>query len=272
MTIKNKIRLLIEKTKFKINRLFTSTKNLLNKLLLSTKNINIFKFFKEGFNSFKETVIQKNIELKQKLNKQNEKTNTNNSKTINKELTVTNSNNHKEVLKEQPLSVVKESTKRISLTKKIKPKKVKTALVTFLSIVSVSVVITFVSIFTTNGQAKVAYDDQSNSGSRGLDLNLENEILSQKENLNLLVSMKFFNNNQTVSYYFDEGKIKSYIFSIIDDALYLNNSFDDSPSEYTKTLKYKFLNGQKQVLFNLFLYNKSVKSKRFVSNFKLSII
>lgn len=156
-------------------------------------------------------------------------------------------------------------------TSKIRSKKIKALILTCSSIIGVSIVVTFISIFATqSNNPKIVASDYVNSN--GMQLDLSKEISNQKDNLNVLVNSVYDKTNQSYDFYFSEDKIKSYIFGIVDDALYSNADFDDSPTDYTKTIRYQLIDNQKQVIFNLFLYNKSVKSKKFISNFKLSII
>ncbi|MBD5445986.1 MAG: hypothetical protein HDR31_01570 [Mycoplasma sp.] len=154
---------------------------------------------------------------------------------------------------------------------KIKSKKIKTLILTCASVISISVIVIFISIFANqSNEPKISATDYTNS--KGMKLNLAKDIMSQKENLNFLINSVFDKQNNTYNFYFGEDKIKNYIFNIVNDALQNNEDFDDSPSDYSKTVRYKFLSNQKQVIINLFLYNKTIKSKKYISNFKISII
>lgn len=154
---------------------------------------------------------------------------------------------------------------------KIKSKKIKALILTCTSLIGVSIIVTFISIFATQSNgSRVTANNYVNSN--GMQLDLSKDISNQKDNLNVLVNSVYDKVNQSYDFYFSEDKIKSYIFKIVDNALYSNGDFSDSPTDYTKTIRYQLINNQKQVIFNLFLYNKSVKSKKFISNFKLSII
>lgn len=153
---------------------------------------------------------------------------------------------------------------------RLNSKKTKSFIYFFISILACASIVTFISFFVEKEikvkNYKVNVNDDFENDSM-INLNLGKEIINNN-NLEKLVK---FNQKQN-NYFFNKKNIDTNIFDILNIILYKNNKFNDDPNTYKKILKYKFLNNNKEVIFNLFLTNKLIKSKKFKSYFKLIIV
>lgn len=154
-----------------------------------------------------------------------------------------------------------------NIIKSSKTKKIAYICLAFLLCASIS---TFITIFwgtrkeiTVSTPNEEVNDDKY---SEYTELNINNEIVNNAK-VNNLISYSLID----YEYYFDINKIDKYLFDLINSILVTNKIFNDNVDDYEKIAKYKILQNEKVLIVNLFLHNKLVKSKKFLSFFKLKV-
>lgn len=150
----------------------------------------------------------------------------------------------------------------MTMTNIFKFKKIKTISYFCLSFFLMGSIAVFISLFLNEKyQIKVVEENENN---KYIDLNIANEIILDS-NLNAIVS---YNRNEK-EYYFSKTNIDNHFLTIIENTLKVSPNFDHDINDFYKVVKYKLLDGNKSVIFNIYLHNKKIKSIKYKSYFKL---
>lgn len=176
--------------------------------------------------------------------------------------------------------------------KKFKKNSLKTFWFFSIAFLACGSLVTFVSIFF-NEKKQVGNDGIENNGSENNNNGNDNGSNNNENNNNSNESEENLNdyddlditkeivsdsnlNNLTIfspkeEYIFNKPKIDKNIVSIINNALLKSTNFTDEITNYRKIVRYMISANKKELIINLFLYNKIIKTKRYKSFFKLII-
>lgn len=150
---------------------------------------------------------------------------------------------------------------------KFKKAKIKNVAYFLVVILIGSSLVTFISVFYNKSFDINAIEDSENDNA----LEFKNINIASKFENNFYGEQITSYSKSKNQYLFDKQKINSNFFNIVNSILKYDKDFNDDPNDYEKVLRYNILDNQQEIIINLFLYNKLLKSKRFKTFFKLSI-
>ncbi len=151
-----------------------------------------------------------------------------------------------------------------------KSKKIKNISMSLLFIFMCCSISTFIAVFF-NKNYEIESEEIEDSSTNNDEKDFKSIDISKEFATNYktkeMIDFSYIDND----FIFKKELIDSVFFNILTTSLEKNSSFNDNANDYTKNAKYQISDNRKQLIINIFLFNKKNKSKKYKSCFKLII-